>query len=181
MNPQIMSHKLEKLVWDTITNTMTDPEKLKEYVIGYTDDKQSTKIKLEEELSNVSDTLKKLTDEKQSILEKYANGDVSKDSYSQQSFKLDAQVQQIKAQQNDTLSKLTELKGSDVLSTSLDQYCTTLKLRLDKANSFDTKRRLLLDNCIEVTKGNKSVVLGGTIRNTNQESELHFSVTTQIN
>jgi hypothetical protein len=55
------------------------------------------------------------------------------------------------------------LHRRDIIESSLEQYCTNLKTRIEKSSDFDSKRQLLLDYIEKIVFVKETVEIHGSV------------------
>ncbi|KKW19793.1 MAG: hypothetical protein UY63_C0006G0035 [Parcubacteria group bacterium GW2011_GWA2_51_10] len=162
-NPQIYTHLLEASVFSIVEEVMTNKNKLKDYIIGYKENRGSVRQEAENELKTIEQKISQLMLEKKDILEQYAKGQLNRDNYGRKCHEYDQKIDGVKTERNKLLSMVPALHKRSVVDTSIEKYCDAARTRLEKCADFDTKRQLLLDYLQKVAFVRGKVEVHGSV------------------
>ncbi len=159
-NPEISARVIEPAVWQMITDTLLNPDKLllcTDYV------KDRVNKKLEKQINVIDNNILDLTNEKKQCLDRYAKGKITRTQYSKKSQQTDNEIEKLKNKKDKLIKSVPALHKKYMIEISVKQFCEIAKTRFEQANDFETKRQFLLDYIDKIIYLNKELTLSGLI------------------
>jgi hypothetical protein len=185
-NPQIKAELLEAKLLSMVKEVMLDPEKLRECIPYFRDDRQATELRLQTELKAVEGRLAALQEQKRRVIDIYASGDLSRDGYIEKNRELDAMMETLRAKGKELADNAALLQADEAIATGVEQFCEGARVRFQKCKDFTTTRQFLLDYIEKVTHAKDKVCVHGSVpikhRNGSETeiNELSFCIESEI-
>jgi len=102
----------------------------------------------------------------------------------------DQQIIRTRAEKSELINKIPTLHQSDIVQRSIENYCKSVKVKLEKYTDLEYKRQLLLDCITKIIYIKGKMILYGSIPilldaytdpdQTSDASKIEFSIQTNI-
>ncbi|MFA5127247.1 MAG: recombinase family protein [Patescibacteria group bacterium] len=162
-NPEVSAPKIEKCVFKMIKDTLLDPDRLL-LCTDYMKTKNGlTHEKVENEISDIENSILKITKDKKQYLDDYAKSKITRTLYSKNCSLCEKEIDNLKTQKNQLINKMPRLHKKQVIETSVKQFYEVAKTRFEQATNFNTKREFLLDYIDKIVFLNKKITLYGSL------------------
>ena len=162
-NKEISARYLEDHVFALIAAVMFDREKIRRCMDFFKEKTKAAHLRLEKELKAIEDAMQSLAEKKKRIIDVYASGDLSRDSYVKKSIDYDNEILKLKKKRSDILKRIPLLHKTKVIDASIRQYCETAQMRYQQCVDFETKRQFLLDYVEKVTYWKDKLAVHGAV------------------
>lgn len=162
-NMEIKAEILENHVFGMITDTITNPEKLRECMEFFKRRAQATLLRLEKQLKIVELKTKKVIEAKKRMLDLYTSGEIERDAYVLKNLEYDNELNKLKIERTQWIAQIPLLHKKEIVDVSIKQYCETAKIRFEKCTDFETKRQFLLDYVGKIVYWNEKVEFHGNV------------------
>ena len=183
-NPEVITTILEGKVFDMITKTMLDPINLKEHMDFFKKNYRADQKRVEWKLMRLDKKEKELEKQKQHVIDSFVSGQITQQEYVDQNVSLDQELLSTRNKREELLATIPSLHKRDVVEMSMQQFCSSAKLRLGKCVDDISKRKFLLDYVEQIICSRNKVVIVGSVpvqihadSNTNGEiSKISFRI-----
>jgi DNA invertase Pin-like site-specific DNA recombinase len=178
-NSRIGTHILEGKVFELISETMTNPGKLRACMPrGEGDDQATTKA-----LRRIAFEIGAIDEERRQLNYRYAANETSGEAFIAASRALDKKLERLVLQKSKLAASLRSPEHEDFVDASVRQFCANAKARLQACADDEDKRKFLLDHVERVTYDRYSVSLIGSVpvQTISGNSKLPFRIEGIIN
>lgn len=88
-------------------------------------------------------------------------------------------LRNLRVKQAELIKRIPLLQQSELVETSVAQYCEAAKVRYEKCDSFETKRQFLLDYIEKVVFWDEKIMVCGSVpvKSPEGESKIDFKIT----
>lgn len=162
-NPEVLAHLLENSVLNLVTEIMTSPTELIQYMNVPENKNKLTQTKLETKLKQLEEKVNAIEQTKKDTIDLYANNLISRETYGFRNQQLEKELLEIKAKRAELIKKVPDLHNKDIIQVSIQQYCESVKTRLAVCKSKDDIRELLQEYINKVLYNNTEVTIRGFI------------------
>ncbi len=175
-NTQVKAGFLEAAVFWMIEETLLDPKKLRGCMDFFREKGRAAQLKLEKRLKAIETDIERLASEKKRVLDIYASGHLAKEDYVKKSLRYDNEINELKRRRSGLVGRIPLLHKTEVIDTSISQFCEAARVRFRKCVEFVDRRQFLLDHIEKVVFLNDKVSLYGAVpvnakKETNDECE----------
>lgn len=162
-NPEVSARRLDPFVWNMIEEHMVKPAILKRHLIDWGKEVRATQSLLEKELEKINQAEQQLKEEREEILDLYANSNLEREAYTEKCLYNDIEVDRLKLAREDVTKKIPVLYKKEVVDANLRLFCESVRARMQKCDDFNSKRRFLLDFVEGVVYDHEKVTLKGRV------------------
>lgn len=142
-NPEIDTRVLDSTVLDIVDTNLLKPKSLIEYISLGSSRKDQTK--LDKEIKEIDSKIKAVNKQKERIIDLYSFGDLEREEYVKRISMYDEEISNLQAKRTELLKYLPLFQKPEIIQTSIQQYCKSLKNQFGKCHDFTTQRQFLLD------------------------------------
>jgi hypothetical protein len=178
-NPFVTGSLLEGRVLSTIKEVMLDPAKLRDAMTYFKEDGVQALVRAQEEMQSIENRLAALREQKRRIVDVYASGDLSRETYVEKNRKLDAEMEVLRERSKELLSATVRYDTS-VIDAALAQYCAGARNRFERCNDFASTRQFLLDYIEKIVLSQDDISICGRVPLGAGEQSLPFRIETAI-
>jgi hypothetical protein len=93
----------------------------------------------------------------------YASGNLTKNAYITKCLEYDNETNELKRQRAGLIGRIPLVHKTEVINTSINQFCEMARVRLSECKDFPTKRQFLLDYVEKIIFLNDKVSLFGSV------------------
>jgi hypothetical protein len=162
-NGQIKAEYLEDCVFGLINKIMTDQNRIRNFMGFFKERGRVAQVKLEKRLKVIEREITSFNERKKRIIDVYASGDLSKESYIRRSLGYDNEINELKRKRAELAARIPLVHKAEVINASIAKFCEAAKSRLKECDGFETKRKFLLDHLQKVVYLKTKVVLHGLV------------------
>jgi chromosome segregation ATPase len=148
---------------------MTNPESLKPCLQYSSDDVLQQRVGIKTEVKKLTGLVKEHRKQKEVLLERYTEGKISRDQYSENCRELDKEIASLESEKEQIITNIPNEIDEEIIDTSLSMYCESVKARIRHCDTFDQKRKLLRDHVNQISFGKDIVVVSGIVPVVNGE------------
>jgi hypothetical protein len=120
-----------------------------------------------------------LREQKRRIIDVYASGDLSRETYVEKNRELDAEVEVLRDRLKELLTR-TLRYDTTVIDGALAQYCAGARNRFEQCSDFASTRQFLLDYVEKIVLSHDDITITGRITLGIGEQSLPFRIKTAI-
>ncbi len=147
-NPEIDTRILDSTVLNMINTYLLKPKSLVEHIsLG---SNRKDQAKLDKEIKEIENKIKAVNKQKDRIIDLYSFGDLEREEYVKRISMYDEEISKLQTKRAELLKYLPIFQKPEIIQTSIEQYCKSLKVQFGKCNDFTTQRQFLLDNISKV-------------------------------
>ncbi len=129
----------------------------------FKEENQTVQLKLESQLKEMDQKIIQFGNEKRRIVDLYASGDLERDPYVEKSLGYDNEINKLKMERKELIKQIPLLHKTEVVNTSIQQFCQNAKLLFEKLNSFESKRQFLLDHIEKIVFFDDETTVVGSV------------------
>jgi site-specific DNA recombinase len=178
-NPFVTGSILEGRILSTIREVMLDPLKLRDAMDYFKEDAAQVQSRAEEEVRSVESCIAALREQKRRVIDVYASGDLSRETYVEKNRELDAEMEVLRDRSKE-LMIMTARYETTVIDGALAQYCAGARNRFEQCSDFASTRQFLLDYVDKIVLSHDNVAIVGLIPLGVGEQSLPFRIETAI-
>ncbi len=149
-NKEVKADILEYYVWKAIFDFMLEPSKLKKCMDFLKIDADKEHKKLERQRRYIDQKIKLITHKKKRLVEIYTMGNLEKEVYVSKSQKYDEETSALKTEYIELAKRIPLLYKTDVVNSSIKEYCENARVQFINAKEFDSKRKFLLEHVTKI-------------------------------
>jgi len=178
-NSRIGTHILEGKVFELLSETMTDPGKLR----GCMTERKTDSAGTTKALHRIAKKIGALDDERRQLNYQYAADQMSGNDFIAASRCLDAQLERLVLEKAKLAAALRSPEHEDFVDASVRQFCANAKARLQACIDDDDRRTFLVHHveCVIYDHYNVTVIGSVPVQTTSGNSKLPFSIEGTIN
>jgi len=128
----------------TIKEVMLDPAKLRDAMDYFKADDAQAQLHAQEQTRSIESRLAALREQKRRIIDVYASGDLSRETYVEKNREADAEMEVLRDRSKELLTASMRYDTA-VIDGALAQYCAGARNRFEKCKDFASTRPFLLD------------------------------------
>jgi Recombinase/Recombinase zinc beta ribbon domain len=176
-NSEVATHLLEEKVFELIREFVFDPVKLCECISALKAE-EANHGKIEYGLMRIARQIQATEDEKKRLIDLYASGNMSEETYINENVALDQELHRLKLKKEE-FSGLP-LLHKESIDVSIRHFCDNAKARFAHCFNFDTKRQFLLDHAEKIIYHRYKVTVIGSVPIRTQTSDGRESETRKL-
>jgi len=176
---EIKSATIETHIFMMIETMLTSPEKVRLSMDFFKRRTQTNQARQQRQLDETEEGIRRNAESRARILDLYTSGQIDKNTYIKKCVLCDEEFNLLKLKKMELLKQIPLIHRKEVVETSVEQYCESARIRLQKCTDFDTKRQFLLDYVKKIVYWNDRLEIHGTIpvelkaqRDGKQETEI---------
>lgn len=154
---------LEAKVFSIIEKVMTDPEKIRKHMAFFKEKGRAAHVKLERRLKNLEMKIQGMRLQKRRVIDVYSVGDLERRDYINKCLRIDNETNLLNKQRLELVRRVPLLHKTEIIDTSIKQYCESIKIRYAQCNDFTSKRQFLVDYVEQITYWNDKIAVHGSI------------------
>ena len=144
-NKSVSGQKIELGVWHTVINEILDPTRLKTHVEVLRTRTRDNDAEYRKKLAGIEKKLQQNQEQKQRVLDLYAEGQKSRDMFERKVVSLDQEERKLRQQQADLANIVTLIPDPSQVRKSIAVFCDHISQRVSRVTDFAAKRQFLLD------------------------------------
>lgn len=114
-------------------------------------------------MKRIDELIKDIALKKKRVIDLYASGTLEQRGYIEKNLEYDNEENKLKAERTDLTKRIPLLHKTEVVDTSIKQYCEAAKTRLNRCNDFDARRKFVLDYIERIVYCNDNVSIYGSV------------------
>jgi site-specific DNA recombinase len=162
-NPQVKAEYLENCVFEMIRETMLDKNKIRTCMDFFKEKGRKAQLKLEGRLKKIEHEIMEFETRKRRIIDVYASCNLTKTAYIKKCLEYDNEINELKRQRSGLIGRIPLVHKTEVIDTSINQFCETAWVRFTECKDFSTKRQFLLDYVEKIIFLNDKVSVFGSV------------------
>jgi site-specific DNA recombinase len=178
-NPFVTGSLLEGRVLSTIKDVMLDAAKLRDAMDYFKEDRVQVQSRAEEEMRSVESRLAALREQKRRVIDVYASGDLSRETYVEENRDLDAETEVLRDRSKELLTASMRYDTA-IIDGALAQYCAGARNRFEHCSDFASTRQFLLDYVEKIVLSPDGIAIVGRVPLGTGEQSLPFRIETAI-
>lgn len=162
-NKEIKSEILEYYVFKVFMETVIEPTKIKKHMDLLKTDPQNGRKKLERQLKYINFKIDRLDMKKKRLVEVYASGNMEKNQYILKNLEYDNEIMVLKNEKIELAKRIPLLHKTEVINTSIAEYCEKARVQLGRARDFDAKRKFFLEHIDTIVFNRNLFEINGSV------------------
>lgn len=161
--PEISAKILEPTVFEMVQKYMTDSTLLKKHLQYSSEDVVEQRKQIKLKVTQIDSSIKQHREQKKVYLKQYTDGKINRDLYSENCRTLDEEIATLELEKEQITTRIPNEIDEELIDTSLSMYCESIKARLKHCDTFDQKRKFLLDFVGQVSFDKDTIGMQGKL------------------